>query len=121
MIVNLTQHPATPEQLSAGVVDLPTAEREVLGRLLTFDDLPTREDVSDRAAAVAMLAATAFEDHPVQAMIGGAPYLMAPLEAALTNQGIQPVYAFSVRESVEAVQPDGSIRKVNVFRHGGFV
>jgi hypothetical protein len=55
------------------------------------------------------------------AMIGGAPYLMAPLESALRAHGITPVYAFSVRESVDQVQPDGSVRKVAVFRHAGFV
>ena len=37
-------------------------------------------------------------------MIGGAPYLMASLERALDAVMIQPVYSFSVRESVEAVQ-----------------
>jgi hypothetical protein len=31
------------------------------------------------------------------------------------------VYAFSRRESTEAVQEDGSVRKVAVFRHLGFV
>ena len=35
--------------------------------------------------------------------------------------GVPAVYAFSVRESVEQPQPDGSVRKVNVFRHVGFV
>jgi len=40
---------------------------------------------------------------------------------ALRDQGIEPVYAFSVRESIEQTQPDGSVRKVNVFRHAGFV
>jgi hypothetical protein len=54
-------------------------------------------------------------------MIGGAPYLMAPLEVALRAHGITPLYAFSVRESVEQTQPDGSVRKIAVFRHGGFV
>lgn len=121
MILNLTQHPATPEQTAVGVVDLPQAERKTLVNLLTFDSLPSAVDVANRATALAILAATAFEDHPVQAMIGGAPYLMAPLEDALVDQGIQPVYAFSMRESVEEVQQDGSVRKVNIFRHAGFV
>ena len=31
------------------------------------------------------------------------------------------LYAFSVRESVESVEPDGSLVKKNVFRHLGFV
>ena len=57
----------------------------------------------------------------LSAMIGGAPWMMSALEGALLDAGVQPVYAFSVRESVEQVQPDGSVRKVNVFRHVGFV
>lgn len=121
MILNLTQHPATPEQVDAGVVDLPTEIREAVIALLTVDALPTRQEIEDRCADIAMLAATAFENHPVQAMIGGAPWMMACLESALLDQGIQPVYAFSVRESVEQSQPDGSVRKINVFRHAGFV
>lgn len=121
MILNLTQHPATPEQLAAGVVDLPIKIRQaVIGRL-TVDSLPTRQEIEDRCADIAMLAALAFDAHPVQAMIGGAPWMMACLESALLDQGIAPVYAFSVRESVEQPQPDGSVRKINVFRHAGFV
>jgi hypothetical protein len=34
---------------------------------------------------------------------------------------ITPLYAFSVRESVEQALADGSVRKVNVFRHAGFI
>ena len=121
MILNLTQHPASPEQIAAGVVDLPTEIREAVIALLTVNVLPTRQEIEDRCADIAMLAATAFENHPVQAMIGGAPWMMACLESALLDQGIAPVYAFSVRESVEQPQPDGSVRKINVFRHAGFV
>lgn len=79
-ILNLTQHPATPDQLAAW-----------------------RNPVIRRA------------------MIGGAPYLMAPLEIALRDVGIRPLYAFSVRASVEKTRPDGSVEKINVFKHGGFV
>lgn len=46
---------------------------------------------------------------------------MAPLETELSARRIEPVYAFSTRESVEQTQADGSVRKVNVFRHTGFV
>jgi hypothetical protein len=54
-------------------------------------------------------------------MIGGAPYLMGALEKALRECGFTPVYAFSKRESIDQPQPDGSVRKVAVFRHLGFV
>ena len=121
MILNLTQHPASPEQIEAGVMDLPTAERATLIDRLTVDSLPSRQEIEARCADIAMLAALAFDAHPAQAMIGGAPWMMACLESALLDQGIAPVYAFSVRESVEQAQLDGSVRKINVFRHAGFV
>ena len=121
MIINLTQHPASPEQLAAGVVDLPDSERSTLTALLTVDTLPTRDEITRRCADIAMLAALASESHPDGAMIGGAPWMMAALESALQAQGIAAMYAFSIRESVEQSQPDGSVRKVNVFRHAGFV
>ena len=55
-------------------------------------------------------------------MIGGAPFLMAALERELVDTwGMRPVYAFSVRESVDSVQPDGTVRKTAIFRHGGFI
>ena len=54
-------------------------------------------------------------------MIGGAPFFMESLATALRREGYCPVYAFSRRESVEQVQADGSVRKVAVFRHLGFV
>jgi len=128
MIVNLTQHAATAEQIAAGVVDLPAPEREALAALLTFDALPTRQELEDRAADIAELAAynglggdDADSPLAAAAMIGGAPYLMPALEKALRAVCVTPLYAFSLRESIEQVQSDGSVRKVNVFRHAGFV
>lgn len=121
-IINLTQHVATPEQVEAGVIDLPAEQRAQLSTLLTFDSLPTGSEIELAAEQIALLCQGAAEGHgATKAMIGGAPWLMATLEAALLEKGIAPVYAFSVRESVEAVQEDGSVRKVNVFRHVGFV
>lgn len=128
MIVNLTQHPASAEQIAAGVIDLPPDRRALLLESLTVDSIPTRSEIADRCANIALLAAhnglAGDEDcdpHPAQAMIGGAPWMMRALEDALRDQGIAPVYAFSVRESAEQVQPDGSVRKVAIFRHQGFI
>lgn len=117
-IVNLTQHPATPDQVAAGVEDLRGPALEALREHLTFDALPTRADIEASAEAIATLAMALEYD---AAMIGGAPWLMAPLEAALRRYGVRPLYAFSRREVVEEAQPDGSIRKTAVFRHAGFV
>ena len=124
MILNLTQHPGTPEQ---GVTDLTGEELAALKTALTFDAIPTAQEIADRAEYIAELACVnglgGEDDDPIPtaAMIGGAPYLMAPLERELRQRGIDPLYAFSVRESAEQTQPDGSIRKVNIFRHAGFV
>lgn len=128
MIINLTQHLATPEQAAAGVCDLPESVREELTKALTFVSLPTAEEIEERAQYIAGFAVFNglggdLDDDPAAlfAMIGGAPYLMAPLEKALADHGVRPVYAFSQRVSVEAQQPDGTVLKTNVFKHVGFV
>jgi hypothetical protein len=54
-------------------------------------------------------------------MIGGALWLMGPLTRKLKEERYLPVYAFSVRESEEEILPDGSVKKVNIFKHKGFV
>ena len=115
-ILNLTQHQATPEQLAAGVVE-PADKKQVVD-LLTFDSIPTPAEMRDRAAKLAAIAAEAGVE---AAMIGGAPFFMAPLERALLEAGVEPVYAFSLRVTEEVTQPDGSVRKTSVFRHAGFV
>lgn len=136
--MNLTQHAATADQIAAGVVDLPAAARADLQSLLTFGELPDVQEILARAEQIAGMAAlhASAEDRAdddgalsvcdaggfaLHAMIGGALWLMAPLAAALREQGIEPVFAFSVRETEEQKQEDGSVRKVAVFRHAGFV
>ena len=125
MILNLTQHAATSAQIDAGVVDLDSPELARLVEALTFESLPTVAQIDARAAEIAGLAvlqASFVGKASVAAgMIGGAPWFMAPLERALRKVGIMPIYAFSVRESTEQKLPDGSIRKVMIFRHAGFV
>jgi hypothetical protein len=131
MILNLTQHPATPEQVAAGVVDLEGKNLERLKELLTFDSIEVAKNYRfDRARQLADLVSriklgdedSLNEDGTaIFVMIGGAPYLMAPLENVLMKDNRVPVYAFSVRESVEQIQSDGSVVKSNIFRHGGFV
>jgi hypothetical protein len=115
-VVNLTQHEATNDQCEAGVVAAPYNAH--VRALLTFDVIPTAEDIKSRAER---LAEYAYNSGCKQAMIGGAPYLMSALERALKAQGITPVYAFSQRESVEVVKEDGTVVKTNMFKHVGFV
>lgn len=117
-VCNLTQHEPTDAQHQAGVARHPDEFRDQVSELLDFRDLPSRQEVREKARDLAELAAHAGY---LRAMIGGAPFLMAPLEAALREQGITPLYAFSRRESVEVADPDGSVRKISVFQHLGFV
>jgi hypothetical protein len=131
-ILNLTQHSASAEQQEAGVIDLPVERKEELIKLLTFGEIPSANELAEAQVAIARLASnflqekgltepTPDQEDRFAVMIGGAPFLMGGLEAALKCTGLRPVYAFSRRESVEAVQEDGSVRKVAVFRHLGFV
>lgn len=118
MILNLTQHEATPEQIEAGVVEPDANTKGVIRKLLTFDELPTRDVVTARAIVLASIAAAQGAEG---AMIGGAPYLMTPLEIALYRMGVRALYAYSERVSVETTAPDGTVTKTNVFKHKGFV
>lgn len=117
-ILNLTQHPLTSEQVNADCVDVPVAQEGLLKDLLTFDKKPSKTQVWARAKDIVDIA---LSQGVSKAMIGGAPYLMPYLHQLLLEAGIEPLYAFSVRESQEQPQPDGSVRKVNVFRFDGFV
>ncbi|MDD3915374.1 MAG: hypothetical protein PHF76_12100 [Bacteroidales bacterium] len=132
MILNLTQHISTEEQTAQFVVE-PRMNREEIRALLTFEEIPSKEEIGRRAKELARIAAseasmyagdTDNEIWITHVMIGGAPYLMGALERAISecpDWGFSPVYAFSKRESVEQTQPDGSVRKVAVFKHCGFV
>lgn len=134
-ILNLTQHPATPEQTAAGVVDLPPDERRELIAALTVDELPTADEMDERCSRIGILVRGWRADHPEcrSVMIGGAPWFMAPLEYELSldfsdedhDDGevtLSVLYAFSRRESIETTDPvTGEVRKTAVFRHAGFV
>lgn len=115
-ILNLTQHPATAEQRESGVFE--PHDKELVKELLTFEDVPSSKDITRRARA---LRDVALGHKCSKVMIGGAPFFMAPLENALTQEGILPLYAFSKREVVEEVLEDGQVKKTAVFRHIGWV
>lgn len=122
-IINLTQHNATADQIAAGVIEPSPEDKKIIQNGLTFDELPSAEEMEWRAYGLATLVtnmgAANASHHTV--MIGGAPFFMSFLEKALKAQGHRPVYAFSRRESVDQVLEDGSIRKVAIFKHLGFV
>ena len=107
MILNLTQHYATEDQIKAGVYDL------------QGEALPDSEEVNARAEKIAAIASQTQKTGLV--MIGGALWLMYPLIKALVKRGLTPLFAYSERETVEEPQEDGSVKKIAVFRHKGFV
>lgn len=115
-ILNLTQHEPTLEQAHQGLCNGPN--RGALQACLTF----TSEDIRQGyiPARAASLAEYAAKQGAKQALIGGLPALMGPLVEALRARGIVPVFAHSERVSEDKVQPDGSVRKVNSFRHEFF-
>ena len=115
-ILNLTQHSTTAEQSAQGVFE--PKNKATVQQLLTFETLPEKEEIRARAEALAKIAE---DEGAPSAMVGGAPYLMGALEKALKKRGIQPLYAFSVRESVEETLPTGEVVKKNIFKHLGFV
>jgi hypothetical protein len=123
-IVNLTQHAASPAQEAEGVV-CPHVDSNpfsaALRELLTFDTLPSSQDVADRSAKLAKMARQLADFAGADAaMIGGAPFLMASLEKALGDVGLIAVFAFSTRESVEEVVGGQTVKR-SVFAHKGFV
>lgn len=121
-ILNLTQHVATQEQLAAGVVDLDQESRSTLAKLLTFEAIPSSHDMARRACKIAQIAEEkSLADNDKCVMVGGAPFFMSTLERVLMKKGFDILYAFSKRESVERMKPDGSFEKTAVFRHAGFV
>ena len=135
IVLNLTQHQMTPEQYEYNGVKLKELYFEIkeeqedhekeLKALLNFHELPTRDTINLRVMQITEFALNYFMGADVQnnryALIGGAPYLTAPLAEALKRVGITPLYAFSKRESVETVQPDGSVIKTSVFKHAGYI
>ena len=115
-IINLTQHAATPIQIADGVFE-PSNKREIQS-LLTFEGLPSAYEVNKRARIIACH----VPEGTKRAMIGGAPYLMAPLEFALLELGITPLYSFNTRQSVETLDPVTQVvTKTAQFVHSGWV
>lgn len=139
LLINLTQHTLTKEQFShkgENLVEITfkpyngTSKGTVdyVKHLLNFTSLPTKEDIMSRATALADYAEGLLnqakndnDNDKLFALVGGAPYLMGALETALKERGIQPLYAYSQRESVETINTDGTVVKTAVFKHIGYI
>lgn len=126
IIINLTQHVPTDDQLAAGAVNLPDEKWKEVKDLLTFTSIPRGGDQLGRAMAIAQIVSDycqtlGDEEVEFSAMIGGAPFFMPVLERTLGLSGIKPLYAFSQRVVVEVPQEDGSVKKDAIFKHVGWV
>lgn len=118
-ILNLTQHDATPNQIEDGVIEPEHNEKESIKRLLTFNVKPEKDDIEARAW---LLSDIALRSKCKAVMIGGAPFLMPELSKCLKERGIRVLFSFSLRKSIEKPnEKDGSVEKVSVFEHIGFV
>lgn len=109
-IKNLTQHEPTSDQAGVSAVDEHALE------FLNFSTPPSVEEINDRAYALACRA-----NGYTHAMVGGAPYLMGPLVAALHQAGVQPLFSFTERKSEEQTHPDGTVKKVSIFAHVAWI
>lgn len=117
-ILNMTQHALVPDQCADGVREFPAGQRPLLHRLLTFESLPTAQEIGSRAEQLAEMAAA---NGAGGVMLGGAPFLMSALEKALKRRSIPVFYAFSQRRSTEVPQPDGTVQKCVRFSYAGLV
>lgn len=123
LFINLTQHPLSNEQRAwadercMAVVETDADTKSALN----FEELPTLEALEERADAIVSRLGTRHPDFHRTAMIGGAPFFMPVLERKLKEAGIQPVYAFSKRVSVEGVNEQGEVVKTSVFKHEGWI
>ena len=128
-IVNLTQHPATQEQIADGVFDLTGDKFIELKALLTFSTRPDGREIHLRARKIVVLVEDLEGADEIRgAMIGGAPYLMSRLEVAFDNAagGVLPwdfqvLHSFTERVVEETILPDGTVKKTAMFKHQGFV
>lgn len=118
ILINLTQHNLTQEQLK-DAVEVGTDVRDEVIKLITFSGLPTAGEIKNNASR---LAAICRDMHASHAVIGGAPYFMGPLEQALRKAGIVPLYAFTERVAVEVTNPEtGEVTKTSKFNFAGWI
>lgn len=117
-IFNMTQHEPTQEQIDVGVVPNSKIDQQIIKHLLTFDNPCFQEEMDKRAK---FLVTKVKKEGFTHCMIGGAGFFMSTLEKELTEQGIKYLHAFSQRVVIgERTKPDGTVEKINQFKHVGF-
>lgn len=108
----MPQHTLTKDQVEYGVCPVSEEYKDELLALSDFKVLPEVDEVWRRARHMAEIAnKECMRLGTNVVMIGGAPFLMAPLEHALEERSLTWCYAFSERISSEIPQEDGSVKK----------
>lgn len=136
-IINLTQHTMTEDQYFLNGEELieinfkpynnlGESTADFVKKMLNFNSKPNKDEINKRALVLSeyargLLDQVKGDNDKLYALVGGAPYLMGPLEQALKEKDITPLYAFSKRISVETTQPDGSVIKTAKFVHEGYI
>ena len=142
-IINATQHNATPEQVAEGICNMTEGRQEQLKAALTLPAHYTHAMLVEAATTVVKLvhsennaigwaeAVADGETYPGDdsfqnylyrrrpVMVGGLPALMPILQQMLQKDGWEVCFSQSDRVSVDTPQPDGSVKKVSVFKHTG--
>jgi hypothetical protein len=121
MILNFTKSDPTIEERAAGVGQ--TSQR--IRDMLTFETIPTLDDVKERAAALRMWVESQVIQNnltaPVQVMIAEPVYLMSSLERELMDYGFVPVYSYGLTSGIEELNEEGYVGTFVRYRHSGFI
>ena len=115
-ILNLTQHLATDEQVKAGVHE--PNDKIAVKDLLTFHTIPTVDQMERKAKRLTEIAQELGFEY---VMVGGAGYFMPVLERVLLEANIIPLHSFTERKTIEKQNADGTVEKVSIFQHIGWV
>ena len=116
-ILNLTQHEATPQQIKQHVIEPSKEDKREIKNALSFNEIPSRDEISNRITRLSFIVE---KYNPTSVMIGGASFLIFPLEKKLRQKWLV-FHAFSKRVSTERKNADGTITKMSTFKHVGFV
>jgi hypothetical protein len=118
-IFNCTSHTLTAEQrVGFDVVELPADLKAQWGQVTELSKEGIADDVVSIVTQTFAGSGYGFEG---VVLVQGHPGVTYMVISRLKGMpGIVPVYAESVRDSVEEQQPDGSVKKMSVFRHLGF-
>ena len=111
-ILKCTNHRSTPKQLAMGIIDPSDNDGELLRNAITYDELPTLEQINRTCQTIVNLVKKYGCD---AAMLGGAPFLAGYEEEALFRCGLSVAFAFTKRIVKEEVLQDGSVKKTSLF------